>query len=131
MDSHNIEKHKNAGMTLIEIVLAIAILGYILSAFAQVFMKNSVSLVQSKSNTVAYNWAADGMEEVRTYYFADISTGTWATETDSLGLDRQFSRVVTVSSLASGLKEVEVEVTWTESGESKEIRIVSYAGQYE
>lgn len=130
MGRHKITNN-NVGMTLIEIVIAMAILGYILVAFTQVFMKNSVSINQSKMYTHAYSWAGDGMEDVKTYYYSDISTGTWATESEILGEKKQFSRIVNVSELETGLKEIEIKVSWTELGNSKEVRIVSYVANYE
>ncbi|MFH1416334.1 MAG: prepilin-type N-terminal cleavage/methylation domain-containing protein [Elusimicrobiota bacterium] len=121
---------KNSGVTLLEIMIAIAILGYILLAFTQVFMKNNMALTQSKMYTLASNWAADGMEDVKTYYYDDISTGTWTTETEVLGETKEFSRVIIVSELEDSLKEIAVTISWTELGKNKNVRIVSLVADY-
>lgn len=129
---NNYKKHnlKNRGMTYLEVVLAVAIIAYIVMAFAQVFIRNNVSLVQSKLQTLAHNWGAAKMEDIKTSYYSAISTGTWTNETAVLGKQKRFTRIVTVSMIASRLKEVEVKVTWTELNTNREIRVVSYVADY-
>lgn len=129
---NNYKKHNlnNRGMTYLEVVIAVAIIAYIVMAFAQVFIRNNVSLVQSKMQTLAYNWGAAKMEDIKTSYYSDISTGTWTTETAVLGKQKEFSRVVTVSEMVSGLKEVEIKISWTELNSDREIRVVSYIADY-
>jgi Tfp pilus assembly protein PilV len=126
----NLLKTKNRGLSYLEIVIAVTIVGYILIAFGQMFIKNNLALNQSKMQTLAYNWAADKMEDIKTSYYSDISTGTWTSENEILGQSKQFTRVVKVSELESGLKEVEVKVTWTDMNEAREIRVVTYVADY-
>lgn len=121
----------NLGLSLVEIIVAIAILGYILLAFTQVFMKSNMGIVQSKSRTLAYNWAVDKIEDVRTLYYDDISTGTWTSESEVLGEKKSFTRQVVVAEVSSDLKEVGVTVSWDELGETKNVRIVSFIAEYE
>jgi len=124
------EKKKNGGMSYLEIVLAAAIISYVVIAFAQVFMKNNASLTKSTLQTLAYNYAADRMEEIKSYYYADITTSTFSNETAVLGENKSFTSTVSISELETGLKEVEVLVSWTELGENKEARVVSYVADY-
>lgn len=120
------------GMTLLEIVLAIAVIGFILTIYAQIFVRNYSQINQTRSNTVAYNWAADKMEDIKqAYLYDDITAGVWAAETEVLGENRSFTRIVTVSQIQTGLKEVEVEVTWTENNRNLDVRIVSCVADYE
>jgi len=100
------EKKKNGGMSYLEIVLAAAIISYVVIAFAQVFMKNNASLTKSTLQTLAYNYAADRMEEIKSYYYADITTSTFSNETAVLGENKSFTSTVSISELETGLKAV-------------------------
>ncbi|MFW6134046.1 MAG: hypothetical protein ACOC5R_00550 [Elusimicrobiota bacterium] len=123
-------RKKNKGISYLEIAIAIAILGYILAAFAQVFLKNNVSLVQSKMHTLAYNWAADSVEQIKRKYYTDITTSAFTTESRVLGEDKTFTKQVGISEITEGLKEIEVKISWTNPKQSREIRVVTYIADY-
>ncbi len=128
---NKISQINNKGISYLEVVVAVAIIAYIVTAFAQMFIKNSILLNQAKMKTLAQNWAADKMEDIKTRFYSNISTGTWSGETEVLGKYREFTRIVSVEQVGvAGLKEVEVEVTWTELNENKQVRIVSYIADY-
>lgn len=120
----------NKGITYLEIILAAAIITYIVMGFAQMFIKNNIALNQSKMQTMAANWASDEMENIKSYYYTDITTSTFTAEVRVLGDIQEFSRVVNISELEEGLKEVEIKVRWTELSKPRELRIVSYVADY-
>ena len=122
--------NKNKGMTFIEIALAIAIFGYIILGFSQLFIKNTLAMNQSKTYNLAYNWAADKMEDIRTTYYSAVTTGTWTAETSKLSGGINYTRIVNVSEIESGLKEIEVKVIWTDLSGSREARVVSTKADY-
>lgn len=118
------------GVTYIEIMLSIAIIGFIVVSFAQLFMKNNIALNQAKMSTLATSWAADKIEEVKSFYYADIATGTWTSDSKKLGENINFTQIVTVNKVNGGLKEIVVKVTWETLEGQRENRLVSYAADY-
>ncbi|MGM0441223.1 MAG: type IV pilus modification PilV family protein [Elusimicrobiota bacterium] len=127
----NFKRKYNRGITYIEIMLAVAIISIISTAFAQLFIKNNIALNETNLRTLASSWAADKMEEVKSYYYTDLSTGTWSSETEVLGKNKKFTRSVKVIEIENGLKEIEVEVTWETSEGSSSSRLVTYMAAYE
>jgi Tfp pilus assembly protein PilV len=124
-------RDNNKGITYLEIILAAAIITYIVMGFAQMFIKNNIALNQSKMQTMAANWASDEMENIKSHYYSDITTTTFTAETQVLGDVQSFTRVVNISELEEGLKEIEIKISWTELSKPKELRIVSYVADYE
>ncbi|MDA3792497.1 MAG: hypothetical protein PF545_02425 [Elusimicrobia bacterium] len=125
----NIKKN-NRGVTYLEIILAVAIITYVVMGFAQMFIKNNIALNQSKMQTMAANWASDEMENIKSYYYTDVTTSAFLSATKVLGTSKEFTRVVNISELEEGLKEIEIKVSWTELGKAQELRIVSYIADY-
>ena len=121
-------KSKSKGFTYIELALAMAIIAFIVLAFAQLFLSTSVSVSGMEFQTLAYNFAGDKMEEIKNETFGGIGNPwyptIWETETQTLS-GKSFTRNVTISQLAGSLKRVDIEVSWTEGGESKSIEISS------
>ncbi len=114
-------KSNNKGFTYIELVLAMAIIVFIVLAFSQLFLRTTISVKSMEFQTLAYNLAGDKMEELRNRSFGSI---VCVTELQNLS-GKIFTRNVTVSQLENSLKRVDIEVTWTEGGEIKSIGISS------
>jgi prepilin-type N-terminal cleavage/methylation domain-containing protein len=66
------KKRSNNGFTLIEIMLAVGILAFALSAILAAFISCSVLVTTSKNVNIATNAALGLMEEIRTSSFARI-----------------------------------------------------------
>jgi len=121
-------KFNNKGFTYIELVLAMAIIAFIVLAFSQLFLRTTVSVKSTEFQTLAYNFAGDKMEEIKNETFGAIGNpwypAIWETESQTQS-GVTFTRNVRISSLASSLKRVDIEIIWTEGGGSKSIEISS------
>lgn len=123
-------KFNNKGFTYIELVLAMAIIAFIVLAFSQLFLRTTISVKGMEFQTLAYNFAGDKMEDIKNNEaFGGIGGPEWYPEIWIRQSDFQtmagntFTRNVTISQLASSLKRIDIEVIWTEGGENKSIEI--------
>jgi len=116
------------GFTYIELVLALTIIACIVLAFTHLFLNTSISVTSAQYETLACNFAGDKMEEIKNESFDGIGSpwypNAWETETETLS-GKTFTRTVTISQLETSLKRVDIGVTWSEGGESKNIDISS------
>jgi prepilin-type N-terminal cleavage/methylation domain-containing protein len=119
-------KFNNKGFTYIELVLAMAIIAFIVLAFSQLFLRTTVSVKGMEFQTLAYNFAADKMEEIKNETFGAIGNpwypAIWETDSQTPS-GVTFTRNVRVSALASSLIRVDIEVIWTEGGGNKSIEV--------
>ena len=104
-----------AGFTLVEVLVAmgiftVAILGLAISA-TSVIKANQTSLVQ----TTAANLAQDKLEELKSKTSANITSGGPTAYTIN-GESFTCSWTVTSGSPVSGMKRIDVTVTWTDQG---------------
>jgi len=121
-------KFNNKGFTYIELVLAMAIIAFIVLAFSQLFLRTTVSVKGMEFQTLAYNFAGDRMEEIRNQAFDGIGDpwhpAIWQAEVQPMA-GKNFTRNVRISSLADSLIRVDIEVIWAEGGGNKSIEISS------
>ena len=116
------------GVTLIELVVALVLLtggSTILIHMMSVGMFADSNLQQS---IVAMNLANEKMEEIKDTAFASISAET---ETgSSIGFSVFDNRVVTVTLTETGLKDVKVEMQWTQKGGQQTVAVETYIADY-
>jgi len=124
-----------SGFTYIEALLAIAILPLVILAFAQVFYYRAIAVKQAKIRTVASSYASDAMEETKELNFSNIGDPfyptVWQTDSKELISGITFTRTITISSIDSDLKRIDIQVEWTQGGETKSISLSSYVTQTE
>ena len=128
-------KQKAKGFTYIELLIAVAILPFVIIAFAQVFFYRAIAVKQAKIRSVASSYASDGMEETKELSFSNIGDpyypSVWKTETKELISGINFTRTITISSLASDLKRIDISVEWSQGDETKSTSLTSYITQTE
>jgi len=121
-------KFNNKGFTYIELAIALAIIAFVVLAFAQLFIRSSISIKGMQFQTLAYNFAGDKMEEIRNRGFEEIGgpwfPEIWESETQPLS-GKSFTRNVRVSNLEAMLRRIDIEVIWTEGGQNRNIQISS------
>jgi len=121
-------RNRSKGFTYIELALAMAIIAFVVLAFAQLFLRSSISIKGMQFQTLAYNFAGDKMEEIKNESFDGIGNpwypNIWETEFQTQS-GKTFTRNVTISQLEASLKRVDIEVVWAEGGENKSIGISS------
>jgi len=120
--------------TYIELAIALAIIALIVLGFTQLFLRSAVSITGMRFQTIAYNFAADKMEEIKSRPFGAIGGPQWYPniwEPDSqTQAGNTFTRNVRVSGLESSLKRVDIEVIWTEEGQNRSIEISSLISRF-
>lgn len=128
-------KSNNKGFTYIELAIAMAIIAFIVLAFTQLFLHSSVSVKSAELQTLAYNFAADKMEELRNMDFANIVDENPADDANTQALGQAgkiFQRQVIVTPTAStNLIQVDVIVTWIEGGQNQQVQITSLVADYD
>jgi len=107
---------KAVGFTLIEIIIAVTILGLALVAVLQVFSIGMSSARRSQKVTMAVSVASNIMEEVISRDI--IEDGFEQGSIEGLGID--YSIDIQPGTL-EGLHEVQVAVSWTGSGKAFEL----------
>jgi len=80
---------------------------------------------------IALNLASEKLEELKDdgYSPANLNTGTH-TESSISGFDFVDDRIVTVSEVDTDLKDVQVEVRWTQKGGQQSIKLQTYIANY-
>ncbi len=132
------------GFTLIEVSIAIAILSYVVLAVIGLFGYVTFSTMASEFSTLANSYAREKMEDIKNRSFDNIPEGTWTIEQSTLGqkgvlvFSRQVivaymdvsSGILIASATATDLKKIEVRVTWTERGETREVMLTSLISRH-
>jgi prepilin-type N-terminal cleavage/methylation domain-containing protein len=97
-------RHK-AGLTLVEVLVAMTILASTLASFLAVFMMNQRTVVVANNQQQAMNQARGVMEDLfsHAYYDPALSAGNHAVD----------GRCAYTVSEANSMKTVAVRVTWT------------------
>ena len=117
------------GVTLIETVVAMTLLS--VGSIALIHMMSSGMFADTdlEQSIIAANLANERIEEIKNTSFGSISSGS---ETgSSIGFNMVDSRVVTVTSTASDLKDVTAEVQWTVKGGQQSVALQTYIADYE
>ncbi len=139
------KRKRENGFTLLETLIGLVILAYIIMGMLRFFILSTVSTKQSEFATLATNYAREKMEDLANRNFDLLPTGAWTPDVwvpgeqtqDALGQKQQlvFTREIKVNYMttaggvlvtsvpATDLKKIDVRVTWTEKGSSKEITI--------
>jgi len=119
-------RYRCKGFTYIELAIAMAIITFIILAFAQLFIRSSISIKGMQFQTLAYNFAGDKMEEIKNEAFEAIGgpwfPEIWETETQTLS-GKSFTRNVRVDQVDASLIRVDIEVIWAEGGENRTIEV--------
>ena len=116
------------GVTLIELIVALTLFTVGSTTLMHMLSISMFADTDLEQSIIAMNLANERMEEIKNTAFASISSGT---ETGaSIGFDVFDNRVVTVASTATDLKDVEVEMRWTQKGGQKTVAVQTYIADY-
>ncbi len=121
---------KENGFTLVEIMVAVLILGAALVPIFIMFSEGISLTARSTELNLAVNTAQDKMEEIRNMTHNSITIGTWADEEVTIG-NRAFIRHVTVtnsgvSEAGENLKKITVEVFWNHKDTTQSTSLMTY-----
>lgn len=115
------------GFTLIELLIAIVLAAGGLMVLMQLMGVAIFADSDLESSLIALNLANEKLEELKD---SDYSSVTSTTEGSISGFSWLDDRVVTVSEVDTDLKDVQVEVRWTQKGGQQSIQLRTYITNY-
>ncbi len=118
-------KQGNAGFTIIETLIALAIFGIVSMAITSLMLTNTRMISENAQSSEAVGYAQELLENLREVPAESLSSGTRSsTRTSSRGTVYTVTWTVTPNSPAPGRTWVEVTVAWSHKGSPR-----SYATQ--
>jgi len=99
-----------SGFSLIELMVAAAILAFVLFGIFQAYSTGFMGMADAKDRTVATNYAREAMEDIKNMEFELITNENLSTPEI---IDEKFNRVVTVLDEYVNLKKITTRVFWT------------------
>jgi prepilin-type N-terminal cleavage/methylation domain-containing protein len=106
-------KLSDKGFTLAELLLAAAILAFVLSSLLLVFINCIILNESSRNLTVAVSHAEFALEEIKHQDFSSIASSTWDTSTIvSKGLIPLNSESLVITATGMSPKNINATVNW-------------------
>ena len=121
---------KNAGFTLVEIIVTIAVLGIATASISSVFISIRNIQLQNRYLDTANRAAAREIESLRNDSYATLVAGTTIDFTSSVPAtlpNRSGSAVI--SSPAADLRRVDATVTYKAQGKTRTVTLSSLIGE--
>jgi prepilin-type N-terminal cleavage/methylation domain-containing protein len=115
------------GFTLIELLIAIVLAASGLMALMQLIGVAIFADSDLEYSLTALNLANEKLEELKDSGYSSVTS---ATESSISGFPFVDDRVVTVSEVNTDLKDVQVEVRWTQKGGQQSIQLCTYIADY-
>ena len=115
------------GFTLIELLIALVLAASGLMVLMQLMGVAIFADSDLEYSLIALNLANEKLEELKD---SDYSSVASATESSMPGFSFLDDRIVTVNEVDIGLKDVQVEVRWTQKGGQKSIQLRTYIANY-
>jgi type IV pilus assembly protein PilV len=118
---------RSAGFTLVEVIVAIVLLGVGLMGMAALSTTVTRANVQSSSLTTATALAQERAERLRTEDYDALASGNDSRVVDNVTYTRSW--VVTADDPEPGLKTVAIAVSWTTRGTTHTTRLTTIRGR--
>ena len=115
------------GFTLIELLIAIILIVGGLMALIHVLSVAIFADSDLEYSLTSLNLANAKLEELKDSNYSAITS---ATENSISGFSWIDDRIVTVSEISTGLKDVEVQVRWTQKGGQQSVNLRTYIADY-
>ena len=117
---------RQRGFSLIEVLVAVLILGFVITTTLAVFVERTRRLQQASETLLAYQALANETEIRRRLNFAEIdgASTTFLSDTKILVPLAPFSTSVTVTQTSSELKNVVMSIRWGGSKRVAKLAIV-------
>jgi len=119
------------GFTLIELLIAIILAASGLMVLMQLMGVAIFADSDLEYSLTSLNLANEKLEELKDdgYSHANLNAGTH-TESSISGFDFVDDRIATVSEVDTDLKDVQVEVRWTQKGGQQSVSVRTYIANY-
>jgi len=122
---HGHERSGQDGLSLLELILAIAVFVIGTATVAHLFIGSQTSMNYSLEKSQAMLLARQGIEEERAKRNEDFGNLVQGTYTETISLDdKEFERIVKISFLSDTEAEVVSTVEWTSLGREEDISFV-------
>ena len=115
------------GFTLIELLIAIILTASGLMALMYMMSMAIFADSDLEYSLTSLNLANEKLEELKD---SDYSSVASATESSISGFSFVDDRIVTVSEVDTDLKDVQVEVRWTQKGGQQSVNLRTYIANY-
>jgi prepilin-type N-terminal cleavage/methylation domain-containing protein len=118
------------GFTLVELLVTIVVLSIIITSIGGLFYLTQITQVQSQHYDIAVRATRTEIEDLRNEGYNSLTPGTNINFTSSLpsGLPSGATGTVVVSEPTTGLRRVDVTVTYTDYGKSRTVTLSSSIG---
>ena len=126
----NYKSKSNDGFTLIELLITIMVLGIVISSLGGLYYVMQNASTKNQHYDLAVRAARTEIEQLRNNGYDALTPGTNITFTSSLpsGLPANKTGTVVVSTPMSGLRRVDVTVTYSDFGQQQTITLSSDIG---
>ena len=127
---HNTLSPSEGGFTLVELLVTIVVLGIIISSLGGLYYLMQIMEVQSQHLDLAIRSAHTEIEDLRNNGYDALDPGSTINFTASLppALPADKSGTATVSEPSSGLRRVDVTVSYTDYGKPQAVTLSSDIG---
>lgn len=123
-------RNNQSGFTLVELVITILVLGVVLTSVVTMFVNIQQAQTHTRYLESATYAAQTEIESLRTINYNNLTPGQTINFTSSLPttLPSGSTGTVTVSEPVTGLRRVDVSVTYTYKGKSRTVTLSSQIG---
>ena len=130
---HRLLKTENsAGFTVVELVTAIVVMGLVIPAVSIALTNLAVVNRQARDQTLANFIAQNKVETLRSAGYNSLASGTTDFTTSlpsTMGAPKSASYTVTNDSPATGIKKVDISITYTEYGKTRSLSYRTYVSE--
>lgn len=123
-------RNRHAGFTVVELVVTIVIAGFIVPAVAIALNNLTVINKQARDQVLANMLAQNKVETLRSLGFNSVNTGTVSFTSDlpnTFGSPKSAS--YTVTEPQTGVKQIDVNISYTEYKTTKNVTYRTYLGE--
>lgn len=118
---------ENAGFTLVEVLITIALFAVVLTALLGCFIQGFDILMRMKQMTIATQSIQSELESIRNMHYSDILALDDTFTNDSLSYLDNSSGIITLDdSVGAEIKKLTVSVVWTYRGRQMQKEVVTY-----
>lgn len=123
-------KHKQAGFTIVELLIAIAVVGILVPTLAGLINTMNRLNDRSKDLTIVNSTAENKIEALRSIGYTGVNNGSY-TFTNELPatLSSPKSAVYTVSTPNAGMRQVDLVITFNDHGSTQTVNYRTYIGE--
>jgi prepilin-type N-terminal cleavage/methylation domain-containing protein len=122
--------HKNDGFTLVELLVTILVIGVVFIGLSNIFISIQRAQVQTSHLESATRAAQRQIESLRNSNYNNLTAGQNIDFTNQLpaNLPAGSTGMVAVTEPSTGIKRVDVTVTYTYGGETRNVSLSSLIG---